>query len=70
MNVTGGWVDWRTDYFYMPAVTYEIVVRIDPPDRKPSWTGIQLVLLERTPPSIKVKCQTPALCYPNVPLGN
>ena len=69
IDIIGGEVEWRTDYFYMPSVTYEIVVRIDPPDRASSWTGIQLVLLERTPPSIKVKCQTPALCYPHVPIG-
>jgi hypothetical protein len=69
INMTGGEVNWNTKVFFAPAMTYEIIVRIDPPDREPSWTGIQLFLLERSPPSIKVKCQTAALCYPHVPIG-
>lgn len=69
INIVGGTVEWDTRVFYAPAMTYEIIVRIDSPDRDPSWTGIQLVLLERKPPSIQVKCQTPALCYPHVPIG-
>lgn len=69
LSIDSGEIVWNTTYFYAPAITYEIVVRIDPPDRKSSWTGIQLVLLERSPPAIKVKCQTEALCYPHVPLG-
>lgn len=69
ISVSGGTVEWDTRVFYSPAMTYEIIVRIDSSDRDPSWTGIQLVLLERKPPSIQVKCQTPSLCYPHVPIG-
>ena len=69
ISITGGSVTWNTKVFFAPAMTYEIIVRIDPPDREPSWSGIQLHLLERSPPSIKVKCQTAALCYPHVPIG-
>ena len=69
MDVSTESIEWKTDVFYAPAMTYEILVRIDPPDRASSWTGMQLVLLKRKPPSITVKCQTEALCYPHVPLG-
>lgn len=69
IKVLGGEIDWNTTVFQMPGVTYELIVRIDPPDREPSWSGIQLVLLERKPPSIQVRCQTEALCYPHVPIG-
>ncbi|RWS31890.1 polycystic kidney disease protein 1-like protein 2-like protein [Leptotrombidium deliense] len=69
INITGGEVVWNTTYFYKPGMTYEVIVRIDPPDRESSWAGIQLVLMERSPPSLTVKCQTEPLCYPNVPIG-
>ncbi|RWS14806.1 polycystic kidney disease protein 1-like protein 2-like protein [Dinothrombium tinctorium] len=69
INETSRFVDWNTTVFFKPGVTYEIIVRLDPPDREPSWAGIQLVLMERSPPSITVRCQTELLCYPNVPIG-
>lgn len=64
INIDTDYIDWDTTNFYAPALTYEIIVRIDPPDRDPSWTGIQLVLLERSPPSITVACQTGKLRGP------
>jgi hypothetical protein len=67
--VTGGEVEWNTTVFRRPGLTYEIVVQIIPPDRAPSWGALQLVLLQRKPPSIVVLCQTKALCYPHFPIG-
>lgn len=64
IDIDTDFIDWDTTNFYAPAQTYEIIVRIDPPDRDPSWTGIQLVLLERSPPSITVVCQTGKLRGP------
>ena len=64
IDIDTDYIDWDTTNFYAPAQTYEIIVRIDPPDRDPSWTGIQLVLLERSPPSIMVVCQTGKLRGP------
>lgn len=55
--------------FWKPDATYEIVVKITPPDRAASWGALQLVLLNRKPPSIKVSCQTKPLCYPHDPFG-
>lgn len=69
INITGSEVEWNTTVFRKPAAVYELVVKISPPDRKPSWTALQLNLLKLSPPSIKVKCQTEALCYPHDPIG-
>ena len=68
IDIKEGSINWSTSLFSKPG-NYEILTRINPFDRDPSWTGIQLVLLKRSPPSITVVCQTAALCYPHVPLG-
>lgn len=69
INITGGELEWSTIVFYKPNVTYEILAKLEKPDRPPSWGAIQLVLMEKVPPSISVQCQTDKLCYPNDPIG-
>lgn len=69
IKVNSSGIDWVTSVFYKAGFTYEILIRIDPPDRNQSWSGIQLVLLEQIPPSITIQCQTASLCYPHVPIG-
>ncbi|KAK8779498.1 hypothetical protein V5799_019174 [Amblyomma americanum] len=69
INITGGELEWSTIVFYKPNVTYEILAKLEKPDRPPSWGAIQLVLMEKVPPSISVQCQTEKLCYPNDPIG-
>ncbi|CAN8007810.1 unnamed protein product, partial [Ixodes pacificus] len=69
VNISGGALEWSTIVFYKPNVTYEILAKLEKPDRPPSWGAIQLVLMEKVPPSISVQCQTEKLCYPNDPIG-
>ncbi|CAN8002730.1 unnamed protein product, partial [Ixodes hexagonus] len=69
VNISGGSLEWSTIVFYKPNVTYEILAKLEKSDRPPSWGAIQLVLMEKVPPSISVQCQTEKLCYPNDPIG-
>ena len=55
--------------FAKSGFTYEILIRIDSHERESSWSGLQLNLLDRSPPSIRIECQTKSLCYPYIPIG-
>ncbi|XP_064478806.1 uncharacterized protein LOC135392080 [Ornithodoros turicata] len=69
VNITGGALEWSTILFYKPNATYEVLAKIEKDDRPPSWGAVQVVLMEKVPPSISVRCQTEKLCYPNDPIG-
>ncbi|XP_022236633.1 uncharacterized protein LOC111084144, partial [Limulus polyphemus] len=69
IDVVGGSFEWKTTVFRVPNAIYEIVAKIEKPDRRPSWGAIQVVLLSTTPPAVSVRCQTPTLCYPFEPIG-
>ncbi|XP_023225224.1 uncharacterized protein LOC111626157 [Centruroides sculpturatus] len=69
INVTDSYLEWDTTVFRKTNITYEIIVKVELPDRDASWGGIQIVLLEHVPPAIAVRCQTEKLCYPHDPIG-
>ncbi|KAL3211149.1 hypothetical protein MRX96_000833 [Rhipicephalus microplus] len=37
INITGGDLEWSTIVFYKPNATYEILAKLEKPDRPPSW---------------------------------
>lgn len=55
INVTEGFVNWNTTVFRRSNVTYEIIVKLEMPDRDSCWGGLQIVLLEHIPPIISVE---------------